>query len=130
MELIMQAPGYKQHPNHRIAEQHIAGKVAVEFGGHVLADSSDTIRVDEDRHPARFYFSRSAVDMSKLEPSTTTTHCPFKGTARYFNIKLDGKTLQDAVWSYEEPYDEHVHLKGRLAFYDDKYRDIHVRAIG
>ena len=126
----MQAPGYKQHPNHRIAEQAIAGKVEVEVGGQVLADSSDTIRVDEDRHPQRYYFSRASVDMSKLEPSTTTSHCPFKGTARYFNIKLTGKTLPDAVWSYEEPYDEHVGLKGRLAFYDDKYRDIHVRAVG
>jgi len=122
----MKSPGHQKWPDHKITEKQIAGKVEVEIGGQIIANSNDVIDLEEDGNPARFYFPRSAVAMDRLEPSSTTTQCPFKGTARYFNLKLDGKTLPDAVWSYEEPYEEHRSIKDRLAFYDDKFRDIHV----
>ncbi|MFL6605014.1 MAG: DUF427 domain-containing protein [Steroidobacteraceae bacterium] len=124
----MKSPGHQKHPDHKVEEKHVAEKLEVEVRGEVLANSRDVIRVEEDGNPARLYFPRSAVAMDKLEPSSTTTQCPFKGTAHYFNLKVDGTTLPDAVWSYEEPYDEHRALKDRLAFYDDKFREIHVRA--
>jgi len=123
----MKSPGHQQRPDHKVAEQRVAEKVEAEMAGQVLADSQDVIQVAEDGNPARLYFPRSAVAMDKLEPSITTTRCPFKGTARYFNLKVDGRTLPDAAWSYEEPYEEHQSLKDRIAFYDDKYKDIHVR---
>ncbi len=123
----MKSPGHQKWPDHKVKEKQMAEKIEVEIGGQIVAASNDVIDVEEDGSPARLYFPRSAVAMDKLEPSSTTTQCPFKGTARYFNLKLDGKTLPDAVWSYEDPFDEHRSLKGRLAFYDDKYRDIHIR---
>jgi uncharacterized protein (DUF427 family) len=64
--------------------------------------------------------------MALPELLSTTTKCPFKGTASYFNLKIGEKKLADAVWSYEDPYDEHADLKDRLVFYDDKIQEIHV----
>lgn len=124
----MKSPGHQQHPDHKVREQRLAEQVEVEIGGEVIADSNDVIRVDEDENPPRHYFPRSAVAMDKLERSSTTTQCPFKGTAHYFNLKTDGKTLRDAVWSYEQPYDEHLALKDRLAFYVDRFPELHVLA--
>jgi uncharacterized protein (DUF427 family) len=123
---MSKSPGHVKWPAHKVQEQHIDARVEVEVDGEVIASSSGVIAVDEDDYPRRYYFPRSDVDMQKLEPSATTTQCPFKGTARYFSLNVGGKTYKDAVWTYENPYDEHRELKDRLAFYDDKVREIHI----
>ena len=124
---MSKSPGHQQHPEHRVAERHLDQRMTVSVNGEVIADSQDVIRVDEDRSPARFYFPRSDVKMDKLQASQKTTECPFKGTARYFSISSGGKELRDSVWSYETPYDEHLDLAGRVAFWDDKVPEIEVR---
>lgn len=130
---MSKAPGYQKWPAHKIRASRVGARVTVEINGETIADSTDVIRVDEDHSPPRYYFPRSDVKMGLLERSETTTVCPFKGTAHYFRLHTEGTGgvhLDDAVWTYEEPYEEHTDLKDRLAFYDDKYRDIHVRASG
>jgi uncharacterized protein (DUF427 family) len=125
---MSKSPGHQKWPEHKVREERFDGRVQVEVDGEVIADSDNVIKVEEDGHPDRWYFPRLEVRTDKLERSATTTQCPFKGTAHYFSLNAGGKKLQDVVWSYEEPYEEHRDLQDRLAFYDDKVPEIHVRA--
>lgn len=125
----MKSPGHQKWPDHKIKETDLSGRAEIEVNGEVIASSAGVIRVVEEGSPARLYFPRTQIIMQKLEPSNTTTECPFKGTARYFHLKANGgRTLPDAVWSYEAPFEEHQALKGRLAFYTEKFPEIRVRA--
>ena len=59
--------------------------------------------------------------MERLSRTTHQTYCPFKGHAAYYALK-DGP--ENAVWTYEKPYDEMSVIKERLAFYPDKVDSI------
>lgn len=124
---MSKSPGHEQWPDHKVIEQHIDGRVRVSLHGETVADSSDVIRVEEDGFPARYYFPREAVSMARLEPSAMTSECPFKGVAHYFDLKVGDERIKNAVWTYEDPYDEHRALSERLAFFDDKVPDMEIR---
>lgn len=122
------SPGHMRWPNHSVKENQVEQMMIAEIDGERIAESKEVIRVVEDDQPDRFYFPRSDVKMNMLERVTTTTSCPFKGRAHYFNVQAHGRKYRDAVWTYEDPYDEHIDLKDRIAFYDDKIPEIKVRA--
>ena len=121
------SPGHEQWPNHKVEEERLDHAMTVELGGETIARSNSVIRVKEDGHPDRYYFPRTDVKMTQLQRSPTVTTCPFKGQAHYFNVQAGGKIYKDAVWTYEDPYDEHRDLQDRVAFYDDKIPEILVR---
>ncbi|OGA40432.1 MAG: hypothetical protein A3G24_15135 [Betaproteobacteria bacterium RIFCSPLOWO2_12_FULL_62_13] len=98
-------------------------RVRVTFNGDVLADTRDAIRMDEGDYPAVYYIPRKDVKMDRLIRSRHQTYCPFKGQASYYSL-VDGP--ENAVWSYEEPYDEVSVIKERLACYADKVDSITV----
>jgi len=103
--------------DHRIETKPAKERVRVTFKGEVIADTRDAIRMEEGSYPAVFYFPRKDVKMERLIRSSHRTHCPFKGDAAYFSL-VNGP--ENAVWSYEQPYDEMSVIKERLAFYSDK----------
>lgn len=117
---MSQSPGHRKWPDHKVEEQRLEQRLQVEADGHVVADSDDVILVREDKHPERYYFPRADIRMDLMEPSTSTSECPFKGEAHYFNLKAGNRQLDDAAWTYEHPYEEHAALAGRVAFYDDR----------
>jgi uncharacterized protein (DUF427 family) len=121
------APGYRTHPEHHIRETRVTGRVSIAIDDTIVADSKDVVRVDEEGCPQRYYFPRTDVRMDLLERSPSVTRCPFKGSATYFTLDLFGKKFTDASWSYEEPYDEHAGLRGRIAFYLEKFPELELR---
>lgn len=124
---MSKSPGHQKWPDHQVREEPLRQPMEVEVEGMVVASSADVIRVVEDKSPVRYYFPRTDVRTDKLKRSQTTTECPFKGTASYYSLNVGERQLDDAIWSYEDPYDEHQALKGRMAFYDEKFPEIHVR---
>ena len=115
------APGFTPHPEYRIATTPAGVRVRVTFNGEAIADSRDAIELREGDYPVVYYVPRNDVRMDRLVRSSHRSYCPFKGTASYYSLK-DGPA--DAVWSYEEPYEEMDVIKDRLAFYPDKVDSI------
>jgi uncharacterized protein (DUF427 family) len=122
------SPGHQQMPDHKVMQIYPHERFQVKVGDKIIAESSDVIKVEEDGFPARYYFPRSAVKADLLTRTRTTSECPFKGKAHYYSLKLGDRSFNDAIWTYEEPYDEHQDLKDRLAFYEDKIPEIKVEA--
>ena len=82
------------------------------WNGTVVAQSDDTVVV-EGNH----YFPLSAVREDVLRPSDTQSVCPWKGTASYYSLELDGATNPDAAWYYPEPKEAAAQIRGRVAFW-------------
>lgn len=78
----------------------------------VIAESTDTVVV-EGNH----YFPRADVKLELFEPSDTHTVCPWKGTASYYTINVDGEKNVDAAWYYPEPLAAAEHVTDRVAFW-------------
>lgn len=82
------------------------------WNGKVIADSDDTVVV-EGNH----YFPRSSVNNDYLSKSNHTSSCPWKGTANYFSIEVDGNSNENAAWYYAEPKSAANEIKDRVAFW-------------
>ena len=95
-------------------------RVRIEFNGAFVADSTRAVILHETRAPPMHYFPREDVRMECLVRTTLETHCPFKGNASYWSLKVGDKVAENAVWSYEDPYRDGEPIRGYLAFYRDK----------
>ena len=82
------------------------------WNDEVIAESDDTVVV-EGNH----YFPLDSVDKSYLKPSNKTSVCPWKGTANYYTLNVDGTENNDAAWYYANPKDAARQIAGRVAFW-------------
>jgi uncharacterized protein (DUF427 family) len=119
-------PGWKKYPDHRITAKPAGVRVQVKVAGEVIADTRDAIQLEEPLAgstvaPVVYYIPRKDVKMERLARSAHRSYCPFKGNASYYSL-VNGP--ENAVWTYEQPYDEMSVIKERLAFYPDKVDSI------
>lgn len=82
------------------------------WGGRVIAESDATVVVEGNQ-----YFPPEAVKKELLKPSSYTTVCPWKGTAHYFHIEVNGMQNDNAAWYYPEPKPAAAEIKDRIAFW-------------
>lgn len=101
------APGNAGRP-----ERVAAGMVRATWNGAVIAESDETVIV-EGNH----YFPASSVRSEYLSGSETHSVCPWKGTASYYSLVVDGKENPDAAWYYPEPKDAAKEITGHIAFW-------------
>ncbi len=106
--------------NHPIAVLPQAGRVRVMLAGSVVADTERALRVEEANYPPVFYIPRDDIAADLYVPSATSTHCPYKGDARYFDLVVGDTRRADAVWSYETPFPALAAIAGHVAFYPNR----------
>ena len=82
------------------------------WNGKVLAESDRTVVV-EGNH----YFPADTVNRELFEDSATHTVCPWKGTASYYTVTVDGASNADAAWYYPEPKPEAANIRDHVAFW-------------
>jgi uncharacterized protein (DUF427 family) len=111
---------YDKVPDYKVDLNPSPQRVLVLFGGEAIADSTRTLEVCETNLPPVTYFPREDVRLDLLERTEHETFCPFKGEASYWSLRGDDRSEKNAVWSYEDPFDEVSGLKDYLAFYADK----------
>lgn len=78
----------------------------------VIAESNNTVLI-EGNH----YFDLSDVNTVFLKKSESSSFCPWKGTASYYNIEVDGKINPDAAWFYPNPKEAAKQIKNKIAFW-------------
>ncbi len=83
----------------------------------VIAESDDIVTVEGNA-----YFPASALRPEVIRPSTHTSVCPWKGTAHYYSLEVDGAANPNAVWYYPDPKDAAANIRGRVAF----WKGVHV----
>ena len=90
------------------------GMTTATWNGATIAESDKTVVVVEGNH----YFPPGSVRKEFLQASSTTSRCPWKGTARYYSLVVDGKTNEDAAWYYPEPSMAAANIKDYVAFWN------------
>ncbi len=82
------------------------------WNGQIIAESDKTIKI-EGNH----YFPTDSVHPEFLDKSDTHTVCPWKGTASYYNIRVEGQTNGDGAWYYPEPKPMAKDIRNYIAFW-------------
>ena len=82
------------------------------WNGAVIAESDDIVTVEGNA-----YFPESALRRELISPSARTSVCPWKGTANYYSLQVNGQTNADAVWYYADPKPAASQIRGRVAFW-------------
>jgi uncharacterized protein (DUF427 family) len=111
---------HPRNPYTRVDILPSSRQVRVDVDGVTVAESTSTRLLFETGLPARYYLPKTHVRMNLLEPTESTSHCPHKGTAEWWSVRIGDQLHQDLAWSYRTPLPESQKIAGLIAFYNEK----------
>jgi uncharacterized protein (DUF427 family) len=107
-------------PYHRVDVLNSSRHVKVIVGGETVAESGRPRLLFETGLPTRYYIPKLDVRLDLLVKTDTHTGCPYKGTASYWSVNVNGKVFKDVVWAYDHPTLPAALIEGLLCFYNEK----------
>lgn len=114
-------PRLQPSARHSITVTDTGRHVTVRVNGEIVAESDNALTLQESSYPAVQYIPLADVNRDLLRRTDTATYCPYKGDASYYSVMTSaGDTVDDVIWTYEQPYDAVATIAGHVAFYPDK----------
>ena len=110
---------HPRSPFHRVDVHESRRPVRVEIGGQILAETTQARFLFETNLPPRYYIPQEDVRLSLLQDSRRTSACPYKGSARYWSVKIGDRLVEDLAWSYPLPLPEVRKIAGFVCFDPD-----------
>jgi uncharacterized protein (DUF427 family) len=103
-------------PDHPISVTANPRRVRAFVAGHVIADTAEALTLNEGEAAPVQFFPRADVETGFLSESPHLDENPYLGRATYYTMLIDGELLEDAAFSYEQPYPAAEAVRGRIAF--------------
>ena len=111
---------HARDPHHRVDILRSSRHVEVIVNGVTVADSHRPTLLFETGLPTRYYLPLRDVRTELLRPSSSSTGCPYKGTASYWSLEVQGERFEDVVWTYPSPLPESARIAGLACFYNER----------
>lgn len=113
-------PHREPGPDHPITIEPVNSRFDAAAGDRVIAATIQPLMLGEADYAPVYYVPREHADMAALERSDRTTWCPYKGEASYYHVRTDDGLIEDAIWTYENPFHAVHPIEKALAFYPGK----------
>ena len=111
---------HARDPYARVDILNSSRHVRVEVDGALLAESRRPRLLFESGLPTRYYLPKPDVRLDLLEPSPTSSRCPYKGVATYWSLRLGETVVPDIAWAYPHPIPECVKVENLVCFFTEK----------
>jgi uncharacterized protein (DUF427 family) len=114
------SPAFAANPGHTITITPEPAQVTVRFKGELVADTKRALRLQEASYPSVLYIPRDDIKAEHFIETSHQTKCPFKGTARYWTLTGKNGEAVNAVWGYDNPFDQVAGIDQHVAFYPNQ----------
>ncbi|MEO5759190.1 MAG: DUF427 domain-containing protein [Mesorhizobium sp.] len=119
-QVVNPSPGFQRNPDKIITVEPYIGTVTVRVGDAIVALSTRAQVLKEAPYSPAFYIPFADINFDQLRGTDMSTHCPYKGDASYWSVLPAGEAGKDAMWAYEQPFDEMAEIRNHGAFYASK----------